>query len=326
LLLTPVTYGAEFGSDAGQPELLSESGQPRTSLGFVAPRESAPVEPVRRLIEPTAPPTLISDAPTFDSGSRTAARQHPTAPRYSTVRLATPRRRAEGLVRRLPAANDEAISTVQPTARARTVSAASEEREFRPDPAPVSKIRSKREPDPLQLDAAPAPIYELRSSSEEVNPESSHPSKSRGGNRLKPARPEELLGEATPARSRAPRRAPLAERLSAIDAQPITQRAALEGTIRAVNLETGSVKIAFDRKQPPVGGVVKVYEYRDDETSCLGALEVTGIHQGLVTATPLGDLDPQTLAHGSTVVYCLKPGPDRLSKSGRPEVVWVSDR
>lgn len=101
----------------------------------------------------------------------------------------------------------------------------------------------------------------------------------------------------------------------------------IEGRVGAINLGDSTVKLNFDRRQPPpLGGLVKVYQVQARGTTCVGALKITRIHGGVATGSPVDNLQVEQLVAGDLVVFHVGSSNGRNDEPDPREAVWVSDR
>ncbi len=123
------------------------------------------------------------------------------------------------------------------------------------------------------------------------------------------------------------RRAPLADRLSALQDQVPASYVGIQGRVGAINLGDRTVKLNFDRRQPPpLGGVVKVYQAQKQGTTCVGALKIVRVYGGIATGSPVGDLKVERLMSGDLAVFHVGSDVSATEPPDPSEVIWVSDR
>jgi hypothetical protein len=132
--------------------------------------------------------------------------------------------------------------------------------------------------------------------------------------------PSETAGEL-------PRRAPLADRLAALQDQVPSSYVGIQGRVGAINLGDRTAKLNFDRRQPPpLGGLVHVYQVRSGGTICIGTLKISRVYGGVATGSPVGELQIERIVSGDVVVFHVGSTAGNSDEPDLSEAVWVSDR
>jgi hypothetical protein len=123
------------------------------------------------------------------------------------------------------------------------------------------------------------------------------------------------------------RRAPLADRLAALQDQIPSSYVGIQGRVGAINLGDQTVKLNFDRRQPPpLGGLVKVYQAQAQGTKCVGALKIIRVYGGVATGAPVGHWEVERVMAGDLAVFHVGADPSSIDEPDPNEIIWVSDR
>ena len=347
----PVVLSAGVAQDEPQRIVLPAGGQSssrstdRSTISFVnapseqsatsssndaATRAPAPVyrrPPPKRTVTTARP---ISQAEPRQLATEESAPQYeaiplPASKRPSDVKMAVPRLMAEAS----PARLEDQTTTVNDhegephtSRRRRAVTAAdsadtAESSRVATQPIRLQVVDESAAPMALATDAMPQRIPPVTEDSAEAP-------------RLLTATPGQIASaRKLTAGASGPvlRRAPLADRLAALQDQVPTSYVGIQGRVGAINLGDQTVKLNFDRRQPPpLSGVVKIYQAQPQGTTCVGALKIIRVYGGIATGSPVGDLEVNRLMAGDLAVFNVGADLSTNEKPDPNEVIWVSDR